>query len=320
MEYRSLLQTIDKKSDILHFRPIALTDKLLVQRYAFFYGENSCQHDFANLYCTKNKYKTEVCERGGFLFLHQGSKDDAEFCSYLMPMGCGDMRSSVKLAMADAHGRGFSVKFDTVTEVSAQKLKALFPGQFDFEERRDMAEYLYTVERLVALKGPEMSRKRNILHNYERNYGVCTMIEPITPNDLPAVRSFQAKWLAERLTRENAENARSLLNENEAISLALDHYDKLELSGILLRIDGEIKGYAYGSRISADCYDVYAEKGSPEIRNIYPKLNRELTRHCCGSLHWVNREEDLGGEGMRKSKMSYRPDLLMRKFIARERL
>ena len=303
---------------MLNFTPITLKDKLVVQRYAFPYGENSCQHSFANLYCLKDKYKTEICEDDGFLFIHHASKDDETFRSYLMPMGSGEIRLAVQAAMEDAHERGYSLKFDTVTEASAKKLSSLFPGRFNFEERRDMAEYLYTSEKLAGLKGPEMVRRRYDIHRYERCYGAKTTVAIITEEDLPAVRTFQAKWLEARLGSENAEIARSLINEDAAISLALTHYEELELSGILISIDSELAGYTYGCRISNDCFDTCAEKGSREICGISHILNRELTLRCCEPLCWINREEDLGVEGMRKAKMSYHPDIIMPKFVVRE--
>ena len=106
--------------------------------------------------------------------------------------------------------------------------------------------------------------------------------------------------------------------EDEAIRTGLDHFFELGLSGILVYIDGRLSGYAYGAPLSDGCYDVMIEKGDRSVPDIYKILNRDLVRLCCGGSAWINREEDLGVEGLRKAKLSYKPDRLIRKYSVRE--
>ena len=107
--------------------------------------------------------------------------------------------------------------------------------------------------------------------------------------------------------------------ENEAIMFGLENFKALGLSGILLYVDGVLQGYAYGAPLSNDCYDVMIEKGNREIPDIYRILNMELVRRCCAGLAFVNREEDLGVPGLRKAKQSYKPDILLQKYVLKER-
>ena len=102
------------------------------------------------------------------------------------------------------------------------------------------------------------------------------------------------------------------------ISPGLAHFEALGLSGIVVFIDGELCGYAYGAPLSDTAYDVIIEKGDRRYNDIYKILNRELVRMCCDGFAFINREEDAGVEGLRKAKLSYYPDHLEENFCAVE--
>jgi hypothetical protein len=137
----------------------------------------------------------------------------------------------------------------------------------------------------------------------------------MTADTAEEVCAYQANWLK---TRMRSEDKVQLELENEAILLGLKNFKALEFSGILLYVDGILRGYAYGSMISNGCYDVMFEKGDREIKGIYRVLNMEIVRRCCALCHYVNREEDLGVPGLRKAKLSYKPYILLKKFVMKE--
>jgi hypothetical protein len=129
------------------------------------------------------------------------------------------------------------------------------------------------------------------------------------------IKAFQKMWLSDML--KDAEDVQLEL-ENTAIGIGLDNFFELGLSGIVIYVDGKMAGYAYGSPISDDCYNVIIEKGDRSIADIYRILNRDLVRMCCDGFSYINREEDVGVEGLRKAKMSYKPDILLEKYIVTE--
>ncbi len=102
------------------------------------------------------------------------------------------------------------------------------------------------------------------------------------------------------------------------IRLQIDHFDELRLSGVILRIDGEIRGFCYGTCLG-DTYDVIVEKADRDIPHSYKVLRQESTRQCAQGCAWVNMEEDLGLPGLRALKNAYKPDHLLNKFIVTER-
>ncbi len=305
---------------MLCFQPLTLArrDELLPWYYA--YGGRSCQHSFASSFCMSGKYGDQVALRDGFLYTLRSLRCDERERVYLFPLGDASdedaARRAVENVLEDAHENGRAVRFETILPDAAELLSRLFPGRFEIEENRDYAEYLYTYDKLAFLPGHEMASKRHDLSTFERDYGgryeVCR-IE--TQEQIEQIKPFQAWWKAEKMQREEDVQ---LECEDAAIRVGLANFFELGLSGILVYIDGRLAGYAYGAQLSAECYDVIIEKGDRGAPDIYKVLNRDLVRLCCDGAAYINREEDVGVAGLRKAKLSYKPDLLLRKFVARE--
>ena len=305
---------------MLCFEPLTIPAKNALLPYYYQYGEGSCQHSFVSSYCMSDKYGDRVCVRDGFLYTLRASLCDARERVYLFPLGGGSnedaVRRAVETVLEDARAYGCAARFETVTEGAAALLRRLFPDRFLIEEKREYAEYLYTHDRLALLPGHEMASKRHDISTFERQYAGRTAVRRIeTPEQVEEIRPFQAWWKAMKMAREEDVQ---LEREDEAIRRGLDHFFDLGLSGILVYIDGRLSGYAYGAMLSDDCYDVMIEKGDRSAPDIYKILNRDLVRLCCEGVGWINREEDLGVEGLRRAKLSYKPDRLIRKFSVRQ--
>ena len=304
--------------DFQTLRPELSTD--LAPYYQKF-GENSCQHSFISSYCMEGKYGDRVCVKDGFLYTLRALTGSDRERIYLFPLGDLEDEAAAKAAvcevLSDAGAHDASVCFKTITARAAAFLEKHFGDRFLIEEVRDYAEYLYTYEKLANLPGHEMASKRYDIHTFERHYEGRYEVRTIeTEEQIDAVRAFQEWWLREK---EDHEEDVQLELENEAIDRGLTHFFELGLAGIMVYVDGEVAGYAYGAPLSPECFDVIIEKGDRRIEDIYRILNRDLVRVCCAGYAYINREEDLGVEGLRKAKLSYKPDILLQKYIARER-
>ena len=117
------------------------------------------------------------------------------------------------------------------------------------------------------------------------------------------------KWRNENGCEDNPEkNAEMCVTLN---SLRL--YKELELTGGLLRLDGEVVAFTIGEAICEDTFVVHIEKAYAEVQGAYPMINQQFVEHTCMNYKYVNREEDTGAEGLRKAKLSYRPAFLEEK-------
>ena len=300
---------------MLDFKDVHLEHKQWVEEYMRRYADPSCQNSFHSLYCLKQKYGTVLCFHHDFLFLSREHKNVDGYRAYMMPVGPGNPQEAIRLVLEDAHKRGMMAKFATVTEGSAAIINRIFPGNFDTVPDRDYFEYVYLSEKLANLPGSEFASKRQKVRRFWRDFGDRAVVKEITPNVIPEVATFQQRWLYQHNKRDDY---RMLLEEDTAISVGLAHFRELALSGIILCIDGEIQGYAYGGKLADDTYNVYIEKCDIRLMNGYEILNMELIRRCAMSYTYINREEDVGIPGLRRAKLSYKPCMLVKKYILKE--
>ena len=107
-----------------------------------------------------------------------------------------------------------------------------------------------------------------------------------------------------------------LSNEEKVLEIFAENYEKLGLKGGLLRIDGEIVAFTFGERLNSNTFVTHYEKAYPSVRGAYPMINMLFARESLGEYEFINREDDLGSEGLRKAKMSYCPEFLVEKFTA----
>ncbi|MBQ7593137.1 MAG: DUF2156 domain-containing protein [Synergistaceae bacterium] len=327
---------------MLDFQPVSLDMKALIDSYTFKFGEGSCQHSFVSSFCLAGKYGDMFCEHDNFLYTLRAKKCSDKERVYLFPHG---KRDNLKLAMQnildDAHAHNSHVKFETLTRRAMEIVSELFPGKFSvngnnelinsetltpevnyssIEGNRDFSEYVFSVENLVNLPGPALARKRQDVKKFFRDYEGHYEITRITPEHIDLIRNFQAQWFEKKSLSEYDLSHDALLDhENEGIMTALDNFSALGLSGIILFIDGEVKGYAYGAPLSEKVFDGIVQKGDRNITNIYKVLTfAEATRLRSDGYEYLNMEEDLGIEGLRSMKTRYQPAYMIEKFILTE--
>lgn len=176
------------------------------------------------------------------------------------------------------------------------------------DESRDEWEYIYPVAELVALKGTRFSNKRAHIKDFEEKYQYT--YQPILPEDFDSIRAFQTEWL-----RRNASGGCELVCESSAIDEAMLHWDEFPFFGAIIKIGGSIVAFTVAEELSNDVVDIRFEKAfGNEFQGLYQVLNRDFLAHQAASYIWVNREEDMGDEGLRSSKRSYHPAYFDKKY------
>ena len=298
--------------------------KTLVESYTFKYGEGSCQHSFVSSYCLSHKYGDMFCENDGYLYTLRSRKCTELERVYLFPHGDRSnpdaLRQTVQNVLDDAHEHGARVKFETITASAKDIVMNMFPEKFEAVYERDFSEYIYRVDNLTKLPGVKFKAKRNCIHQFMRDYEGRYKILKISPEHIEQVREFQARWLkAKILGEDDYIHEHQLEQENEGIQVCLDDFFELGLSGIVMFIDGVVSGFAYGAQLSDNMFDTIAEKGDRNIRDIYLMVKQGLLTLCCADYEYMNYEEDIGVEGLRKMKTMLKPEYMLDKFIVTEK-
>lgn len=176
-------------------------------------------------------------------------------------------------------------------------------------EAREHWDYVYDVRELVELKGNRFHKKKNLLRQFEREYRA--EYKELTSDCVEETLDMQLQWCRWR----DCEDASTLVAENAAIARILKNWDRLPgLFGGALRINGSMVAYTVAEALSDDMAVIHFEKGRPEYKGVYQAINQNFLAHLPEHFRLVNREQDLGDEGLRKAKLSYNPVDLLKKY------
>lgn len=202
-----------------------------------------------------------------------------------------------------------NLRFHSLTLEQKDDLKDNFVGVFDFTYNRDRSDYIYSVEELIALKGKNTIRK-NHLNQFLTN---CAnfVYEKISSQNREEVLEVSKEWFLESQTDDIG-----LINENKGIQSVLENYESLDVKGGLIRVNGEIVSFSFGEVLNKETALIHIEKARADIAGAYQIINQQLLLNEFSHLTYANREEDLGLEGLRRSKMSYNPVFLIDKYEA----
>lgn len=208
---------------------------------------------------------------------------------------------------------GQSPIFGLIDPVMWERISSWYPGRFQIEYERDWADYLYSREKLTTLAGKKLHGKRNHIKRFMEAHPDWSY-EKITEENVEECVRMAKDWCRANCIRENDEKE----EEFHLVIHALRNVQRLQMKGGLLRTGGKVVAFTLGSPITADTFDVSFEKAYSDIQGAYPMINQQFVLHELADYTYINREEDVGVEGLRKAKLSYYPETLLEKGIIRE--
>lgn len=297
---------------MLPFREITLEDKQAVEACGAHYNYHLCEHCFVDLFMWRGHYGTQICFQDGFLLTKMTPLDGGHDC-YLAPVGDGDLGAALDAIALDAEERGIPLTIVSVAEPMIERIEQARPGRFVFtHDSEDGDDYIYLAEKLRTLSGKKLQSKRNLVNRFKTMYEGRWSYEDITAQTTDTAYAFHLEWCQQNGCAHN----RDFEGETCAIGQALHHFDALDLCGGMLRLDGKVIAFTLGCRAASDMYVVQIEKADHTIPGAYQMINQQFVLRNCDDVEYVNREEDLGLEGLRKAKKSYYPAMRGVKYIA----
>lgn len=291
---------------MIDFKPISLDDREAITSFTLAGNSRDCDFSFANLCSWHFLYDSEYAVTDGMLLIRcrLGRKRPV----YMPPLGSGDTAGIIRRLEQDAREEGYELCLVGVSSELASDLERLFPGKFRITPERDYFDYIYEREQLLHLSGKKYQAKRNHINRFRQEHPDYRYAA-LTPEMIPECLALDMKWCIATRGSEDAD----LLNERRSMTFALEHMDELGISGGVLRIGGRIEAFTFGSPITADTFGVHVEKANTSIEGIYSVINQEFVQHIPENYRYINREEDLGIPGLRQSKLSYHPAVLLEK-------
>lgn len=177
------------------------------------------------------------------------------------------------------------------------------------KESRGHWDYLYSVSELTQLKGNRFHKKKNLLNQFKKKYTYRYV--PLTEEMIQRALGMQETWCEWRDCEAHA----SLEAENRAIAKVLNSWQELQgLKGGAIMVESEMAAYTVAEQLTSDTLLIHFEKGSPEFKGVYQTINQMFLEHVGSGFQWVNREQDLGDDGLRKAKLSYNPVGFIKKY------
>lgn len=291
---------------MLEFRDISVSDKERADRALKKSDFRGCEYSFANNLAWRRLADTKMTFYKDFYLLC--AFDGGAKPYFTFPAGSGNYYEIITEMKKFAEHYGFPLTIGGVTKELLPLFDELFPDMFTSVPERSSFDYIYNSADLINLSGKKYHSKRNHLARFreldcqfslinEKDFDDCIVFITDTYND----RSDKAD--------------RSFIAEQFAVNTFFSHFSELGLQGGVIRKDGRIIAVTIGEPLCSDTYCVHIEKADTAYNGIYAGINNCFAQACMSSFKYVNREEDMGLEGLRKAKSSYHPAFLLEKYI-----
>ena len=289
----------------IDFHIVTVADKPLFDYYILSSEEQNCDLNFANIFCWSSTYHSEVAEAAGFLVIRF---DIGGVKSYMQPVGRGDRAAVLELLRRDAFEQRTPLRLYGLSAEWRRFLEENYPSEFAFDAPRALCDYIYRTDDLAQLQGRKYQPKRNHLNRFVAQHKWHT--EPLSRENINDCISLNDKWLAAREVGETE------LAEQQAIRRAFDNFEALGLRGLVLYAEKRAVAFSYGTPITNRTFCTHIEKYDSSVEGAATMINRLMAQSLEGEFEFINREDDLGLEGLRFAKMSYYPALLLDKISA----
>lgn len=178
--------------------------------------------------------------------------------------------------------------------------------KFILVEERDSFDYIYLQEDLAELKGRKFSSKKNKINKFKKMYNFT--YEKISKENIEDIRAFQRRWT------ENRKEDTIIISETLGIEELLNNYERLELRGGVIKVDGKIVAYAIGEKLTENMGVIHIEKGILDYQGSYQMINMYVAKEEFSDVEFINREDDFGSVGLREAKLSYQPIKFLKKY------
>jgi hypothetical protein len=289
----------------IDFHKVTIEDKEWIDQCLAKSNYNGCEYSFSNIFFWGTTFEFRVAHHKGFLIIKTLEYDKA---MYYFPAGEGDLTEVIEDLIAYSQSRGEVLTFGNVTKDHISIIEQNLPYNFEYEEIDGATDYIYLREKMVSLAGKKLHGKRNHINRFKDNPNWS--FEWITKDNLSECYAMSVVWSLDHFGG---------LTENSdfcAVQKAFDYFEESELVGGLLRQEGKVIAFTMGAPLNSNTYVIHIEKAFPEIQGAYPMINQQFAMNMPDCIEYINREEDLGQEGLRKSKLSYYPEILLNKYKA----
>ncbi len=271
-----------------------------------FFGAANCEsskYTFTNLFMWREMYQLRWATEDSVLYIFAG---DVAW----QPFG-----AAKKITGAVEKILGLTCEFEFLEKSFVAELEKYPAAQFEISSNLDKSDYVYAAQDLINLSGRKFHGKKNHLNQFYKDYPAAEYAA-ITAEMIPQCLERLDAWY-EAQVANYPELAENLNHERRGIQEVFEDFEFFGLKGGAILLGGKVVAFTFGERLNSDTAVIHVEKADAEIHGAYAAINQQFLAREWAAMKFVNREEDLGIEGLRKAKESYRPVKMVDKFSAK---
>lgn len=295
------------------FKDIEIDCKNILDKYFDLVDYEACEYCFTTLYMWKDLYNTKYYVEDDFAIV-AGEYENKGFI--ILPLAKKEnMNKAFDFIIKNFEKQHKAIHLKAINKEVFEYLQSVYGDRFEYIEERNNFDYIYDGESLRTLAGRKNQKKRNHLNSFVKEYGDRVEYKKLEEADFDECINLLKEWSKDK------EESIELDSEFKAIKRIFKNYEKLKdtlkISGIY--IDSKLEAFSIGEMLNDNMAVIHVEKANADIRGLYPYINQQFLLNEFSDVEFVNREEDLGIEGLRKAKLSYHPVKFAEKYTVIEK-
>ncbi|MFA9397104.1 MAG: DUF2156 domain-containing protein [Clostridiaceae bacterium] len=290
---------------MLEFKPIELKDRKLLNKYLSPYNFKTCEYTFISLYIWRKALDIKFTILDNCLIIKKLDFDGASH--FMQPIGYKNNLSEILEELENYKNQNnLDYLFKDAEQPFIDDLNISYKDKYEIEKDRDNFDYIYESNKLINLSGKKLHKKKNHYNNFIKTYNFRW--EPLSKDIVKECITTARIWCREK-------NCKGFLREElYAIEDMLINMKDLNFVGIVVYIDDTLSAFTIGEKVNENMAIIHIEKANPNIRGLYAFINKTFVENYFLDTLYINREQDLGLEGLRTSKLSYTPYKLEPKY------
>lgn len=291
------------------FSEITIRDKELFDKYLVLYNPSASEFTFTNFFMWREYYNFRYTIAHGFLCVIAEPPGQAPYA--LMPFGKieeDNFRGTVEYLKEYFSQKGWKLLFQKVAEQDLVHFGSIVKAGCDIVYDRDNSDYLYLTDDLINLRGKKFHTKRNHINKFNRLYEYEYV--PMQEEHVEECLRIMNDWCKSR----DCDCHKGEYCERYANEEVLNNYSVLGLKGALIKVDGVFEAFTVGEMLNSDTAVIHIEKANFMIDGLYALINQQFCKNEWEHTTYINREQDIGQEGLRKAKLSYNPVMMVKKY------
>lgn len=289
------------------FKKITIEDRDILAKYLSMRKHRACDYSVGNLILWSDVYNIQYAVAVDMLFIKFLRKGEYHFA---FPMGQGDLKKAFEWLAQYCSEQKIPFIVDIIEPDMFEDIEKLYPYEYEIIYSRDNADYVYRVEDLKNLSGKKFHGKKNHINKF-MSTNTDWIYERITDENAEECIEMVKEWCVENQCFNDKEKAEELC----VLIKGIKYRKELNFLGGIIRVAGRIVALTLGEQSGVDMFIIHFEKAFADVQGAYQMINQQFIIHELSEYTYVNREEDLGVEGLRKAKESYNPVFMVEKGV-----